>query len=782
MSPEQGAGEAQLDGRSDLYSLGCVVYEMLAGEPPFTGPTAQAIAARHLRDPVPPLRTVRDVPESVDTAIRRALAKAPADRFATAERFGAALAGAIDRRTLAGFAWSRLAWVALALAVTGGGLWLRGRARRTPVVAAASVIAVLPPVPTSPDTALTRLARNLVVTLSADLNGVADIRTIDASTILAQTLERDREMQLDEAVALGRRLGASGVVHGTLARDGDLVRLDLGLYTVTTGTPVARAFVTSGPDDYRALTDSATWALLRQVWRSGIPPSPSLAGLTTRSLPALRAFLDGERAVVEARWPDAAAAFGAAVDRDSAFWLAYWRLAVAIGWQAEQPDSATMTVVRAHLPDLPERERLHAQTFGVAPPALFDLGRRLTERFPDYWPGWLSLGDDLFHVGPLAGYSLHDAGAALERAVDLNPMLLSAWDHLFKIAITHRDAAALERAARRMEQLGSRLGWHHRMHLQLTRRPVFGGPLADSIVALTLSLRDRSGQIASARRFATWYPAVQVEFSARVLRGGALPATADAHRLALAVAWAARGAWDTAMVAIDAYAAHSPDSAAVLDPYRFAVLGAWLGALEPEVARARRVALVASRDLAAASESQLRWLDGLLAVAESDAAGLRRAAVRVRDPDDVVTRALRAFESMLTGNQRAAAESLAAIWWDDASGGDATFNGVHRLVAARVLAAGGEWDRAARLLRWHEADVPNHRWWMGVPILNGVTYLEAARVEAARGDAARARVLYEEFVRRYDRPVPPLRGLVDEARTVVGRLDRQAAPGRRGDQ
>jgi TolB-like protein/Flp pilus assembly protein TadD/tRNA A-37 threonylcarbamoyl transferase component Bud32 len=92
MSPEQATAEPRLDARSDQYSLACVLYEMLAGEPPYTGPTAQAILARRLTDPMPSLRAVRNtVPASVEEAIRRALAKAPADRFATVGAFVAAL-------------------------------------------------------------------------------------------------------------------------------------------------------------------------------------------------------------------------------------------------------------------------------------------------------------------------------------------------------------------------------------------------------------------------------------------------------------------------------------------------------------------------------------------------------------------------------------------------------------------------------------------------------------------------------------------------------------------
>src|SRR5712691_3571085 len=104
MSPEQAMGEREITARSDVYALGCVLFEMLVGEPPFTGPTAQAIVAKVLTDTAPPARVKRStVPEYVEEAIAIALQKLPADRFGTAAEFGAALApptGA-TRRTVA---------------------------------------------------------------------------------------------------------------------------------------------------------------------------------------------------------------------------------------------------------------------------------------------------------------------------------------------------------------------------------------------------------------------------------------------------------------------------------------------------------------------------------------------------------------------------------------------------------------------------------------------------------------------------------------------------------
>src|SRR5256884_4816040 len=92
MSPEQAAGDRELDGRCDEYALACVVYEMLAGEPPFSGDSARAIVAKHLSEPPAPLRARRpDAPAAVEQALARALAKAPADRFASVAEVTAAL-------------------------------------------------------------------------------------------------------------------------------------------------------------------------------------------------------------------------------------------------------------------------------------------------------------------------------------------------------------------------------------------------------------------------------------------------------------------------------------------------------------------------------------------------------------------------------------------------------------------------------------------------------------------------------------------------------------------
>ena len=253
MSPEQSLSE-NIDGRTDVYALGCVVYEMLVGEPPYTGPTAQAIIARRLSERLPSLRVVRDaLPHSVESAVHQALARTPADRYATAGEFIVALR---DRSTEpAGTPRRRIVAVVAALVVVAlaAGWYLL----RSAPAASARVIAVLPlSIAPASDTALERLGLALVSTLSADLGQVSGIRTVNVDKMMDTSANVALAAYGPTASRLGRKYGARSVLFGNLRGmgNGGKCRVDLKLLAADgSADTLAVVSVTVSADSITAL-------------------------------------------------------------------------------------------------------------------------------------------------------------------------------------------------------------------------------------------------------------------------------------------------------------------------------------------------------------------------------------------------------------------------------------------------------------------------------------------------------------------------------------------------
>jgi eukaryotic-like serine/threonine-protein kinase len=284
MSPEQAMGSKDVTPESDIYSLACVVYEMLAGQPPFTGPTAMALLARHSLDNVPSLKIVRGtVPDAVEDAIVRAMAKVPADRFRSATDFSAALTdnvGAARRRqdslkakAIAAETVERPALgkrsktpiiigaaAAVVLAAGGGWFALRGRTATPPAGLAGDFakknIAVMYFDDRSPKKELGYLADGLTESLIDELSAVPQLKVASrngSATFKGKAVPSD---------SIARTLKVGTVVTGTVEPSGDgKVRVIVRVDDAQTGSQIDKTQIEQPLGNSLALQDT----IARQV-------------------------------------------------------------------------------------------------------------------------------------------------------------------------------------------------------------------------------------------------------------------------------------------------------------------------------------------------------------------------------------------------------------------------------------------------------------------------------------------------------------------------------------
>ena len=237
MSPEQASGSRQVDGRSDLYSLGCVLYEMLSGEPPYLGRTAEAILAKKLSEPLPRISVVREtVPAGVEAALNKALARTPADRFNTATEFAGALThpetmGATvaaprpssPRRRAVRLAASVAVLAVAALAAT---LVIRGRRPSLDP----TIVVVAPFDNQIRDTSLADVAAIAADWLTQVLQGTGEIQVVPTAEVAATRWAAGGRVQ-----DLAAGTGAGTVITGRASLQGDSIYLRADLVDGRTG-------------------------------------------------------------------------------------------------------------------------------------------------------------------------------------------------------------------------------------------------------------------------------------------------------------------------------------------------------------------------------------------------------------------------------------------------------------------------------------------------------------------------------------------------------------------
>jgi tetratricopeptide (TPR) repeat protein/predicted negative regulator of RcsB-dependent stress response len=463
MSPEQ-ASAGQVDARSDVYALGCVLYEMLAGEPPYTGATPQAVAAKRLTDPIPSIRRLRkEIPETVDRAIRIALAKTPADRFATAAQFGSALAVPSARERDGSSPGApgterhrarRLAVVVLGVAaLIALGLVLFGRSRPVLLAADERTVMILPFRVAGADPGLGYLREGMVDLLAAKLTGDGGPRSVDPRTVISAWRREGGsahdDLPEERALAVARRLGAGRLIEGSVVGPPERVVLTASLVKVSGGRTPLSVSVEGPLDSLSALVDRLTARLL--AGEAG--EAENLANLTTTSLPALEAYLEGRAAYRSGRYIEAVQQFGRALEIDSTFALAGLGLRAAALWTSA-PEEATrgLALAWAARDRLGKRDRLFlvaaaGPRYPAPTPWIEDLAawERVVEASPDQPEAQYELADLLFHDGPAfdADDSWNRAARGFARAFALDSTFTSPLSHLIELAAITHDTASL---------------------------------------------------------------------------------------------------------------------------------------------------------------------------------------------------------------------------------------------------------------------------------------------------------------------------------------------------
>ncbi|MGH7696663.1 MAG: protein kinase domain-containing protein, partial [Gemmatimonadaceae bacterium] len=350
MSPEQASGQTDIDGRADIYALGCVLYEMLAGEPPFSGPTMQSIVAKHLTASVPSVRTLRPtIPARIDRVIARALAKSPADRYADAgsllrdlETTGEASlgpsSGAMNPLAPASKPKSRrptiaVAALTIAVAITA---WLGWRVIARPSVAATTsfaaadsrALAVLPFADVGAAAESSYFADGITDEIIDAVSRIPGLRVISRTSAFAFKEKRGLTMrQIADSLDVGT------ILEGSVRRDRNHLRVIARLVDVVTDSQLLTRDFDRELRDVFAVQNEIAQDIASALRLRLTSATPAMQAPLTKDVEAYDLFLRG-RAYWYQRTPpslrEAVRLFEAAIARDPNFVGAYVGLSDAL--------------------------------------------------------------------------------------------------------------------------------------------------------------------------------------------------------------------------------------------------------------------------------------------------------------------------------------------------------------------------------------------------------------------------------------------------------------------
>ncbi len=474
MSPEQAAGERDVDGRSDLYALGLVGYEMLAGQQAFSGKSAASVIMKQITEPPPPLlERAEGTPPALAAVIERALAKDPDQRWPDGEAMARALEAASAegggrfaegggrkaegdgevppsafRPPPSGKTRRTLLAGAAALALAALGWWgLANRSGAPSAEEARKSILVVPFNVLSPDQSVGWLRDGSVSMLALTLAQWKDLRVVDYEHVL--DLLRDanlegRPLGLEDARRLARKAGVWTVVMGEVQKPTptDSVVVLAKVYDVARGgAPLETAKVAAPPNgDPRPVFDALASRLLGLAGAPANIKPAELARTTTGSVDAYRHYLTGVRALNAWKLEEADTAFARALAADTTFALAYYKRALGHGWR-QVSDTLSLHYSRravANAGRLPPRERALVEGYNDQLERNFDGAQRkfaeLIARDSGDAEAWYGLGDAYFHdPRPPRPQNLTRSLRAFNRTVALDSTYHLAYQHRIEL-------------------------------------------------------------------------------------------------------------------------------------------------------------------------------------------------------------------------------------------------------------------------------------------------------------------------------------------------------------
>jgi tetratricopeptide (TPR) repeat protein len=623
------------------------------------------------------------------------------------------------------------------------------------------------------------LGNGVVDLLSASLDGAGQLRSVHPSAYLAQMAGEAGSLNPERAGRWARRLGAELFVLGDIVATGNRIQISAAMYDRSGKQSVARSSVEGATADVFQLVDRLAADLIASRYGDPHQRLTRMAAATTRSLPALKAYLEGEDAYREGRDPEAIEALEKAVAIDSTFALGYYRLSDAAD-RAGRADLAQRSADRAlrYRAHLGERERRlieaqYAWRLGRGDEAE-RLCRTLVADYPDDVEAWLQLGEVLAHGNPLRGRSSVEARPAFEQVLARDPNNGEALIHLARIASLEGKQRELDSLVGRIRKdfqrsevvetrafrafvLGDRPG-----QKRVTRR-ILANPSAVPVVT-ALDVAVMTDDLGGSERFGHW-----------LIRSSQAPDLQGYGHRMLAQAALARGQWRRAESELAI--AVRQDSIPALELRSLFAAFSFLPMPREEIVEARET--VRGWTPAADPPDQAEHTQahvgvhpflrlhrlGMLDIRLGDTVGALHEAraldLAAASPNGRFARTLalsiRAHVAAAGGRTREALADLDRAGWEAAASVFAA-EAYDRYFRAELLASAGREDEA---LGWLRSIAERAAYEL---VYLAPAHLRQAEIYDHRGDKSQAAHHYRKFIELWRDADPELQGQVEQAR------------------